>query len=822
MSRNRILTRMLTLLAIAFLLISSPTIAFWERNHEDISRTAFGQPSVLEILGQLAIEPEMPLASSGGARTPVDWVRQGARDEDAYVSANLIRFRNHFYDPYSGHGLTLGPVPLGHPAPAWALEDTEEFLTQTYSYRDARAAFLQGLTIAEPGPREAKLAQTFKILGHVFHMIQDMAAPAHVRNDTHIGVEPIWPDSLYERLLGNGTISLTLAGTPVAPRPPRQFWTTGDSLWGSGLADFTNRGFISEGTNFTSKADGATGRGGYPQPTLRLGNGFENQESIQTLLPDFRDLQGNRIEGTLTFFANDMTHPITHAPLRNPRMTTHSIFDRELIKNNRPPVFMLNRFNIEEQAKILVPLAVGYSTGLLDTFFLAGSFDFLIEFDDQNPSRLRFLFQNRSEHTMVGTFTLYADKPDGTRVSIVSTPPETSMSIGWNAPIPFEIGALPDGVKALIVVFQGTHGPDPNAVGGRVKPWEMPVILAKQDVAEFAGDVIDTEDQTQYPTYFWKNRRKDPGKQRVTGTFITPSDTPSGKHVKRIWLDSGPYTSPGATLRLRDKDGVVIPWDPVSTNPATLADQTPATYEIEVDWPTIWASSDYYDPDAQQWRTRQWVTLPRYLVIETLAGILIKNPLVWWQSITGTSAARSSGDLRYCAVGDAYNCLWSTLTSTTVMGTLFFGDGNAAGEDRTPTGAPYPVSDPPLTSVHFTPAGPVAGHGVGVVINNSSETCFPIDICAAREGSCSGNFGYIFQSPGVAQWVWTKENVSYEESYGVFKTGPQGTCLLPTPTLPELPTLPEVRLQRMYFPGETALFMKLGVQQGPDHTVTLK
>jgi len=65
--------------------------------------------------------------------------------------------------------------------------------------------------------------------------------------------------------------------------------------------------------------------------------------------------------------------------------------------------------NVLAQAVTLVPLAVGYSAGLLDHFFLAGKFDFFVELDEQNPTQLILLFQNVSADEMVGTFTLYTE-----------------------------------------------------------------------------------------------------------------------------------------------------------------------------------------------------------------------------------------------------------------------------------------------------------------------------------------------------------------------------------------------------------------------------
>ena len=811
-------------LALLSLTLGTPVLAFKEPNHEDISSAAFTQSSIQQVLRDLDVDPAKPLIGYQGTWPALAWLRQGARDEDAYVvTKNLIRFRNHFYDPFFRRGLTWG-VPLGEPAPDWALEDPTEFFTQAYSYRDARAALFKALTLREPGAREAELARTFEILGHLVHMVQDMAVPAHTRNDIH-NIPPMWPTSLYERFLEEELARLNLNGTPVAFDLPRQYWTSEDYQWGSGLADFTSRAFVSEGTNFTTYATGATGKGGYPLPTLRLGAGFENVEDIQAVAPGLRDRQGNLVEGTLTFFANEFNHPVTHAPLRNPRMTTYSVFDRDLIKANRPPVFTLNRFNVLAQADTLVPLAVGYSAGLLDHFFLAGKFDFFVELDEQNPTQLRLLFQNVSGDDMVGTFTLYADDPDGMR-SVVVSKVNTTMTVGWNAAIAFPIEALPNGVKRLTVVFQGTHGPETRAVGGKVKPWEMPFILAKQETTEFTAAAVEWEDRTYYPESWARGLKKQPGKQLVKGTFVTLTGAPAGKYVKRVWSDYGNYGSPGVALRLFDKEGQPIDWDPVSSNPNTLTENEPSRWEIEADLTTIYGTGTVYDPTTGQWNPISRVALPRYLVIETLAGTLIKNPLVWWKTLgVSSSTWRGSGYTANCGapVAPDYYSSCATLVSTVTYGELFFGDGDPRyGQDLAPTGTRYPVNGTQPTAVHFTAVDPVAGHGVGAT-DSGSIACGPTNTCTVTEGTCSLHSVRIFQSKGSDdQLVWEKDTFNFSDSDRTYKTFHSEFCPLLTPPMPEVPAFPEARLKRDYLPAELNLFTKLGIQQGFDYKITLK
>ncbi|MBI4734927.1 MAG: hypothetical protein HY766_02510, partial [candidate division NC10 bacterium] len=43
------------------------------------------------------------------------------------------------------------------------------------------------LTEPDPKDRERWLTETFYTLGHVIHLIQDLASPAHTRNAMHVG-----------------------------------------------------------------------------------------------------------------------------------------------------------------------------------------------------------------------------------------------------------------------------------------------------------------------------------------------------------------------------------------------------------------------------------------------------------------------------------------------------------------------------------------------------------------------------------------------------------------------------------------------------------
>jgi hypothetical protein len=145
-----------------------------------------------EYLAQLGIAPPndefevgrakaMDATSDGTARS---WLRQGAMDEDDSISLQPFRVRNHFFNPLTNSGLKIGKS-----ASYWGIEFGKDISGQDYSFKDARGYFYAALTTPQPtGPtgREHYWAQAFYALGHVIHLIQDMAQPQHTRNDTHL------------------------------------------------------------------------------------------------------------------------------------------------------------------------------------------------------------------------------------------------------------------------------------------------------------------------------------------------------------------------------------------------------------------------------------------------------------------------------------------------------------------------------------------------------------------------------------------------------------------------------------------------------------
>ena len=252
--------RLAILYLIVFLFSAAEISAYEVDTHAKISEGAFNV-SVLKggYLNNLWLTETEKLKDKDVA----DWIIEGSKREDnIIITLEFIRPRNHFFDPIDGKGLTVKGKSIGKPAPNWALEDPNIFTRQSYSIKDAKGYLFEGLTATKKAERDKKLALTFRALGQVLHLVQDMASPQHVRNDPHLGLallkDVLGAKSEYEEFVDDQKKYLNYAGyTPPTLSTYREFWKTGK---GEGLAEFTNRNFVSVGTNFDTTT--------YPSPSL--------------------------------------------------------------------------------------------------------------------------------------------------------------------------------------------------------------------------------------------------------------------------------------------------------------------------------------------------------------------------------------------------------------------------------------------------------------------------------------------------------------------------------------------------------------------------
>jgi hypothetical protein len=368
-------------------------------------------PSADSVVGWLMLgairEDDVPFDSSAIENTPQD-----------EPGGTFVRVFNHFYDPYNHRALTVAAV-LGAEAPDWALATvTPNGRTNNFNVAKARDAMWRAVTLKSPplqggidlpftpsadiptkeALRTAYWATTFRALGDVVHLLQDMAQPQHTRNDAHSGLYCVSDEkclgghaSYYEhyvdakvtgessfvllerfmtlRLPQDATENVTIGPPNYGGYPiPRfadyaSYFTTATglgSLGGRGLANYSNQGFYSAGTNIVE----GSGTSGYPSPPP---NG---QGLAQVVMANgtVKNAFGKDVRGTLTLFTGSVVDAATNtANAVGVRLSSQGMFDQFLSGASKR--YTLNHYNYDDQMALLLPRAVAYSAGLLDYFF---------------------------------------------------------------------------------------------------------------------------------------------------------------------------------------------------------------------------------------------------------------------------------------------------------------------------------------------------------------------------------------------------------------------------------------------------------------------
>lgn len=331
------------------------------------------------------------------------------------------RVFNHFYDPFKDE--SLRSVPWSSKATDWAVKVDEAATlgrANRYSVTKARDYMWRALTlrladgvtdvefVASPeiaSRRDLRLAywaSVFRSVGGVVHLLQDMAQPQHTRGDAHAGLGcftltlcAAGHASFYEHYVeGRATgatqvtlregffvrgetseVSLGLVAHPLVysgyPNPrltrPSEFLTVkqfyssstlGGSRWGTGLANYANRGFYTAGTN--------VGRSSYPDPAPD-GGGLTFY-----VMPDgtVRNSSDKVVSGTLVLGRGTVIDNVDSATLSRSSvaLTSYGAFDQFLRPQGKSQ-FSLNHYNYADQAALLIPRAVAYSTALIDFIF---------------------------------------------------------------------------------------------------------------------------------------------------------------------------------------------------------------------------------------------------------------------------------------------------------------------------------------------------------------------------------------------------------------------------------------------------------------------
>lgn len=296
---------------------------------------------------------------------------------------------NHFFEPTGGYPLMAPPFACftpGQRADSWAIDGW----FNSYSIADTHQHLRTAIVGPTPSIRELGFRDTFRNLGQVVHLIQDMAQPEHTRNDQHLlgnGMPngKCTPGSLYEKWTLNnltGTTALPYAanffvGFEVIKMPSYEAYFRDAN--GRGMAEFSNGNFVTQDTNYDTYGNTwgpLTGRCvTFTEPrredaTPRIENVTETVVNdpccpgptvvtIPEYVYSYDTVDRYKNVSTLDNYHNHLSsidHEISLISMSDPL-------------NGGEGLWSLSNHSYRSRAAILIPRAVEYSAGIIDRFF---------------------------------------------------------------------------------------------------------------------------------------------------------------------------------------------------------------------------------------------------------------------------------------------------------------------------------------------------------------------------------------------------------------------------------------------------------------------
>ncbi len=403
--------RMLIIFLFLVLVMNIKIFAWGEKVHQRISEYSlrYSLPWETDFFLKLNLDKgklAQRLIYGDESKSIMELISCGAIVEDASLSNDIKNARsgNHFHNPlkslWEEAGLTdiqtpLDPSPLS--AILWAQNGERQDMFPEYnnSWKGIRENYYQGLI--ESGLRDMFFWQAFKGLGHQIHLIQDMAVPDHVRNDSH-PLNSFWKGmfskkygwhyrciegwaennlSLIENFIDNKSKieivspNLDLSTPSVGSLVPFTklvddnvyLGTAPTNISQQGLAEYSNGNFMSEDTMFTENYSNDD-KHFFPFPKRSSTNLFDIESRI--VLPEVVTSPDNRTDLSL-YLKKERDGEIINHFLRL------GYFSQIYSNPELPPSFLKSfihdQFCHKDYASMLIPRGVAYSTALLNYFF---------------------------------------------------------------------------------------------------------------------------------------------------------------------------------------------------------------------------------------------------------------------------------------------------------------------------------------------------------------------------------------------------------------------------------------------------------------------
>lgn len=411
----------------------------------------------------------------------IKWFENAGEQEDI-----IPRFINHFHEPISNsgyNGLWHSQLISGNPAPLWAqMEAERQFPGGKFSWRDARSYFHAALTSSDKTTREQNLSNTFRAVGQVMHLVQDMSVPEHTRDTTHLGNYTI--ESFVEKIASNNDNPYRVMFNALLAPP----YFSIDSILLQHDSPFLNAPVPISNLFDAEKYDGTN-------PAVALGSNIGLAEysnanffSFNTIFTDApHPAQANVMEYEETDpSTGEIKTFVTSAEVDHLAQTI--VFNKYLIFGKTKGYTLEDDKIYLDYMQKLIPRAVGYSAALLDYFFRGKLEASLSTLHSSTSTTMSLMVKNSTPgEEMAGgklalvlryrqfaetATSLVAPTPDAeysyTVVELPSQAVPSTTPGEYSFPLP---QPLPLWTKDLAaqVVYQGALGNEAGAVA--ISPW---------------------------------------------------------------------------------------------------------------------------------------------------------------------------------------------------------------------------------------------------------------------------------------------------------------------------------------------------------------
>jgi len=447
-------TKEVYLAFIVGMLALPPHLPAWEEDHThpEITKHAVSEVSSLDayLKEELRISQgiEGSLTGAGGKTFPIlKWITDGSIDEDHPTTRSF----RHFHDPTEPwESAGLWDSFLGMSNVLWSQKPDQDS-SGNYSWPDTRDYYFNAFTAQSKVDRDNYLVETFSGLGHLMHLVEDVAVPLHTRNDIHVLRKDL------EGWAANGDrVAQALAHSYVGPPPESLFdhWLSQYSslapcpvsaLWDVdhydgltfpasilGLAEYSNANYFSWDTIDDYK---------FP-----LDHALPNQRYVEP-------------ENGALYLQHATSDGLLVHHLAQYNRVAWLQQGQELLDGKLTP-YLLDRLCYADYASDLIPKAREYAGGMVDYFF-RGSMDcFLLPV---GGGTYEVIIRNMSDETMGGgTVTVGRLDPDNSLVTtsgnVGSISPHTSSAPIDITPLIRTDHRLEDLRKTFHVVYKGDLG----------------------------------------------------------------------------------------------------------------------------------------------------------------------------------------------------------------------------------------------------------------------------------------------------------------------------------------------------------------------------